>query len=117
MPACAVMTTVTILTILGQPSFAEHVDDALPDRRLGGLERRRDAERDHQRPHGAAMGDRHRVGKQGFEPFPHPQRDAGVAFARGCRDAPFVPVAGSEACNYSFASEISGASGRFMPTT
>src|SRR5713226_10737106 len=39
------------LTILPHPAVAEDVDDALPDRRLGGLERRRDPERDHQRPH------------------------------------------------------------------
>ena len=45
------------LTMFRQSARIEDVDHPLPDRRLGGLKRGRDAEGHHQRPHGAAMGD------------------------------------------------------------
>src|ERR1700730_17591784 len=63
--------TVDKLTIFPHPAVAEHINHALPDRRLGGLERARDAELDHQRPHGAAMGDGDGVGDKRIEPLAH----------------------------------------------
>src|SRR3981081_3726571 len=92
MPGTRPAMTVNRLTILPHAAVAEYVDDALPDRCLGSRERRREAERDHQRPHGAAMGDSNGVGNKGIEPLPHAQGDAGIAFAGGRRDAPFFPL-------------------------
>jgi len=63
MPAFASMTavrrsTLNYISATRRPGTQDH---ALPDRRIGGLQRRRDAECHHQRAHGAAMGDGHRV--------------------------------------------------------
>src|SRR5215216_4015165 len=57
------------LTMFRQSALVEHVDHPLPDRRLGGLKRRRHAEGHHQRPHGAAMGDSDGVDEKGIEPL------------------------------------------------
>ena len=61
-------------------------------RRSPGLE----AERHHQRPRGAAMGDRDRVGRQLAIPVGHPglHRDIGLAARRGHR--PFFGLAPGE---------------------
>src|SRR3979411_2008705 len=95
MPASARMTVADrSLTIFRQSAVAEHVDHTLPDRRLGGLKRHRDAEGNHQGPHGAAMSDSDRVYNKGIEPLAHSQRDTRIALARRRGDTPFVLVAG-----------------------
>ena len=57
--------------------------------RSGGALRRLEAERNHQRPRGAAMGDRDGVGPQRIVPVAHPKLHRGIGLAARRRQRPF----------------------------
>src|SRR5260221_3402782 len=76
------------LTILRQSTVAEHIDRALLDQEVGRALRRLEAERHHQRPRGAAMGDRDGVARQLMVPLGDPLLHRHIALAARRRHRP-----------------------------
>src|ERR1700719_2172048 len=84
------------LTILRQPFIAEHINRAMLDREISGTFGGLKAERDHQRPRGAAMGDRDRVARQAPIPVRYPGLHLHVTLAARRRHGPLLDLAPRE---------------------